>query len=191
MYKIFGSTKLGATVDGRPSSMTASLGEVSSHIVAESAQKLQSFQTQQQAPWLLFGLCICLSAAAGYIAPHLVNSSPPVLAEALVKPSSVMPTTSPTTASLKPTDNEISHGKKVHTEYTITGKLLATQFLAWEVLASLLSANNVDGLYLVAFCCLLPYTTQYQEVEVFVLSQMYLKQPGSIPESFGVNRKYV
>jgi OTU domain-containing protein 6 len=101
--------------------MTVSLGEVSSHIVAESVQKLQSFQTQQQAPWLLFGLCICLSAAAGYIAPHLVNSSPPVLAEALVKPSSVIPTTAPTTASSKPTDDEISHGKKVHTEYTITG----------------------------------------------------------------------
>lgn len=128
VYKIFGSTKLGATVDGRTSSMTASLGEVSSHIVAESAQKLQSFQTQQQAPWLLFGLCICLSAVAGYIAPHLVNSSPPVLAEALVKPPSVIPTTTPTTAALKPADNEISHGKKVYTEYTITGKLLPIQF---------------------------------------------------------------
>lgn len=43
------------------------------------------------------------------------------------------------------------------------------------------SPYKVDGPYLVALCCLLPYTTQLREVEFFVSPQLYLKKLGSIP----------
>jgi hypothetical protein len=42
------------------------------------------------------------------------------------------------------------------------------------------------GLISLLFCCLLPYTTWIREGEISVLLQTYLKNPGSIPESFGV-----
>ena len=37
------------------------------------------------------------------------------------------------------------------------------------------------------FLCLLPYTTQFHKVEIYVCSQMYRKKPGIIPESSGLN----
>ena len=46
---------------------------------------------------------------------------------------------------------------------------------------------KVDGPYLVTFCCLLPYITRIHKDEIFLLPQMYLKKPGSVPESFGAN----
>lgn len=43
---------------------------------------------------------------------------------------------------------------------------------------------NVDRCYLVAFCCLLPFTTWFRKVEISICPQMYLKKPETIPGSF-------
>lgn len=43
------------------------------------------------------------------------------------------------------------------------------------------SPYKVDGPYLVSLCCLLPYTTQLREVEIYVSPQLYLQKQGSIP----------
>lgn len=50
--------------------------------------------------------------------------------------------------------------------------------------------DNVDGLYLVTFFCVPPYSTQVCEVEISVHLGMYLKKPGLIPESFGANLEF-
>ena len=42
-----------------------------------------------------------------------------------------------------------------------------------------------DWNYLVAFCCVLPYTTRICEVKISVPPQIHLNKPGSIPDSFG------
>ena len=47
--------------------------------------------------------------------------------------------------------------------------------------------SKVDGPNSVTFCCLLPYTTQICEVQIYVQLQMYLMKPGSIPESAEAN----
>ena len=48
------------------------------------------------------------------------------------------------------------------------------------------SKPEVDRPYLVAFCCLLPYTTIFGFTRL-KLPEMYQKMPGSIPESIGAN----
>jgi hypothetical protein len=45
---------------------------------------------------------------------------------------------------------------------------------------------EVDGPYLVAFSCLISYTTIFGFTRL-KLPEMYLKMPGSIPESIGAN----
>lgn len=78
------------------------------------AQKLQAFR-HRHTPWLLFGLCICLSAAAGSLAPRLLIGSPPALAQDVVHKAGL-----PTASS----SHEEPQGKQVHLNYHVTGELM-------------------------------------------------------------------
>ncbi|KAG0562439.1 hypothetical protein KC19_9G146300 [Ceratodon purpureus] len=82
-----------------------------------SPQKLQAVQ-HRHAPWLLFGLCICLSVAAGSFAPRLLIGSPPAFAEVVVRTAG-RPTASG--SRCRSSETEESQGKKVHFDYHVTG----------------------------------------------------------------------
>jgi hypothetical protein len=62
--------------------------------------------------WLLFGVCACFSAAAGAPVPLISTTFAPALAEG----------ERTFTASLSENDSQLSHGKQVYTNYTVTGK---------------------------------------------------------------------
>lgn len=64
-------------------------------------------------------------------------------------------------------------------------ELLATPVCSNNVRSLSTHATKVDGPYLVAFCCLLPYTSQIRSGWNFVHLQTYLKKLGSInPRNF-------
>lgn len=97
--------------------MATSLTEASVY-ASTNAQNFQLFH-DRHAAWLLFGLCVCLSAGAGSIVPHFVTGSPPALAEALARRAG-FPSGSSSRARFG--DTPASHGKQVYTDYSVTGK---------------------------------------------------------------------
>lgn len=99
--------------------MCATLQEGSSPAPG-GAQKLQALR-HRHAPWLLFGLCICFSAAAGSFAPQLLIGSPPAFAEVGVKKAGLPTASNSRSASL---EHEESHGKKAHVDYHVTGEFI-------------------------------------------------------------------
>ena len=85
-----------------------------------NAQRLQALR-HRHAPWLLFGLCICLSAAVGSFAPRLLIGSPPAFAEAVAKKARLSTASNSSSPSSK---SEESQGKKVHFDYHVTGEVM-------------------------------------------------------------------
>ena len=61
-------------------------------------------------------------------------------------------------------------------------------FLIWCLSTSFSKYLKVDRSHLVTFVIFLPYTRIF-EVDIHVCLQMYIKKPGSIPDSLGANLK--